>query len=104
MLITAERILENSCLANAVYRPERCFSGGWKPKPLWLILSEPRVRIKKSKRKATVEEIIKFGRRCAAHAKESISSLSHGDFLYDERGLPKLLFLTGFLLRWNDKA
>jgi hypothetical protein len=30
-----------------------------------------------------------IGKRCAAYIKEPISSLDHGDFLYDEQGLPK---------------
>ena len=46
-------------------------------------------RIRKQKRKATAAELLDIGRRCAAHFKEPVSSLDHGDFLYDERGLSR---------------
>jgi antitoxin VapB len=46
-------------------------------------------RLRQRKRKATVEEMMDIGKRCAAYIKEPISSMDHGDFLYDERGLPK---------------
>lgn len=39
--------------------------------------------------KATVEEILEIGRRCAAAMKEPGHSLDHAEWLYDERGLPK---------------
>ena len=40
-------------------------------------------------RKATVEDLLDIGRRCAAGMKESGHSLDHGDFFCDEIGLPK---------------
>jgi antitoxin VapB len=46
-------------------------------------------RIRKQKRKATAAELLEIGRRCAAHFKQPVSSLDHGDFLYDEHGLPR---------------
>ncbi len=52
-------------------------------------LRERLERVRKRSQKATVDELLNIGRRCAAHAKEPISSQDHGDFLYDERGLPK---------------
>ena len=51
-------------------------------------LRERLERIRKQRRKATAAELLDIGRRCAAHCKEPVSSLDHGDFLYDERGLP----------------
>lgn len=58
-------------------------------KAVTVALSERLDRVRKRNRKATVEEILKIGQRCAAHMKEPISSLDHGDFLYDAQGLPK---------------
>jgi antitoxin VapB len=52
-------------------------------------LRERLERLRRQKRKATVAEMMEIGKRCAAHIREPISSLDHGDFLYDERGLPK---------------
>ena len=51
-------------------------------------LRERLERICKQKRKATATELLEIGRRCASHFKKPVSSLDHGDFLYDERGLP----------------
>ncbi|MEO8377460.1 MAG: type II toxin-antitoxin system VapB family antitoxin, partial [Candidatus Sumerlaeota bacterium] len=40
--------------------------------------------------KATLtEELLQIGRECAAKIKEPMKSTDHGDFLYDENGLPK---------------
>ena len=58
-------------------------------KAVTIALRERLDRLLQRKRKATVEEMMDIGKRCAAYNKESISSLDHGDFLYDERGLPK---------------
>jgi antitoxin VapB len=52
-------------------------------------LRERLERLRKQKRKATATELLEIGRRCAAHIKQPVSSLEHGDLLYDERGLPK---------------
>jgi len=35
------------------------------------------------------ERLLRIGRDCAAHLKEPFRSIDHGDFLYDEKGLPK---------------
>jgi antitoxin VapB len=37
--------------------------------------------------RASAEELIEIGRRCAQHLKRA--PIGHGDLLYDERGLPK---------------
>lgn len=42
---------------------------------------------RRSNREALAKELLEIGRRCAAHARRD--RRSHGDFLYDERGLPK---------------
>ena len=39
---------------------------------------------------ALAGELLEIGRRCAAHgAEHKQDRLSHGEFLYDQRGLPK---------------
>jgi antitoxin VapB len=39
---------------------------------------------------ALASELLEIGRRCAAHgAQRQQDRRSHGDFLYDQRGLPK---------------
>lgn len=35
------------------------------------------------------EEVLQIGRECAARLKEPYRSIDHGEFLYDELGLPK---------------
>ncbi len=52
-------------------------------------LRERLERIRKQRQKVTASELLEIGRRCAAHMKQPVSSLDHGDFLYDARGLPK---------------
>ena len=54
-----------------------------------IALRERLDRLRQREQKATVAEMMEIGKRCAANIKEPISSLDHGDFLYDERGLPK---------------
>ncbi len=46
-----------------------------------------RVRNGRAKKKMSVEEILAIGRRIRKHIKGPI--VDHGEFLYDERGLPK---------------
>ena len=58
-------------------------------KAVTIALRERLDRLRQRERKATVAEMMEIGKRCADHIKEPISSLDHGDFLYDERGLPK---------------
>jgi antitoxin VapB len=58
-------------------------------KAVTIALRERLDRHRRGKRKATVEEMMDIGKRRAAYNKEPIPSLDHGDFLYDERGLPK---------------
>jgi antitoxin VapB len=52
-------------------------------------LRERLERLRKQRRKATATELLEIGRRCATHVKKPVSSLDHGDFLYDEHGLPQ---------------
>ena len=38
---------------------------------------------------ARVRELSAIGQRCASQLRDGPSAVEHGDFLYDERGLPK---------------
>jgi antitoxin VapB len=38
---------------------------------------------------ARVDRLMAIGRRCAGNLEEPNKSIDHGDFLYDEQGLPK---------------
>ncbi|MYD93397.1 MAG: transcription factor [Chloroflexi bacterium] len=38
---------------------------------------------------ALASELLAIGRRCASRLREGPSAVEHGDFLYDEHGLPK---------------
>ncbi len=35
------------------------------------------------------QRLLAIGRDCASHLREPYRSVEHGDFLYDERGLPR---------------
>ena len=51
-------------------------------------LRERLSRVRKGRSpEATVEDLLAIGRRCAATLKGK--PVNHGDFLYDERGLPR---------------
>ena len=38
---------------------------------------------------ARVQRLLAIGKRCASMLRDGPSAVDHGDFLYDERGLPK---------------
>ncbi len=38
---------------------------------------------------ARVQRLLAIGKRCASMLRDGPSAVEHGDFLYDERGLPK---------------
>ena len=50
-------------------------------------------RLEREKHERSVEtrvrELIAIGQRCASQLRDGPSAVEHGDFLYDERGLPK---------------
>lgn len=52
-----------------------------------------RERLEREQRERSVEarteELLAIGKRCAAMLRDGPSAEGHGDFLYDERGLPK---------------
>ena len=35
------------------------------------------------------QNVLKIGRECAAHLQKPSRSINHGEFLYDDKGLPK---------------
>ncbi len=53
-------------------------------------LRERLVRVKGLRdRTGTASRLLAIGSRCAAHVRRPAASQDHGDFFYDERGLPK---------------
>ena len=52
-----------------------------------------RERLERERRARSVEERVKelhaIGQHCASLLREGPSAIEHGDFLYDENGLPK---------------
>ena len=52
-----------------------------------------RERLEREQRERSVEarteELLAIGQRCAAMLRDGPSAADHGEFLYDERGLPR---------------
>ncbi|HEV2520774.1 MAG TPA: type II toxin-antitoxin system VapB family antitoxin [Candidatus Acidoferrales bacterium] len=46
-------------------------------------------RLQSEKGAGLADRLLSIGKDCAAHLKEPYRSLDHGEFLYDERGLPR---------------
>lgn len=46
-------------------------------------------RVRSASGMGKAERLLKIGRECAEHLSKSARSINHGDFLYDDRGLPK---------------
>ncbi len=46
-------------------------------------------RIRSASGMGKAERLLQIGRECAEHLPKSARSINHGDFLYDDRGLPK---------------
>ena len=50
-------------------------------------------RLEREKRERSIEERVRelhaIGQRCASMLRPGPSAVEHGDFLYDERGLPR---------------
>jgi antitoxin VapB len=46
-------------------------------------------RVRREQGESLAERLLAIGRDCAAHLREPYRSLDHGEFLYDERGLPR---------------
>ncbi len=52
-------------------------------------LEERLERVRERGKKGMAERLLEIGRDCAAHLKAPLRSIDHGDFLYDDKGLPK---------------
>lgn len=46
-------------------------------------------RLRAEKKGSLSERLLAIGKDCASHLKEPFLTIEHGDFLYDEKGLPK---------------
>ena len=46
-------------------------------------------RIRSDSRGSLADQLVSIGRDCAARLREPYASIEHGQFLYDDRGLPK---------------
>jgi antitoxin VapB len=47
-------------------------------------------RVQRDRHRAGLaKRLLDIGRRCAEHMEEPVTSLDHGELLYDERGLPR---------------
>jgi antitoxin VapB len=46
-------------------------------------------RVRKNEKKDLAERLMKIAKECGPLWKEAYRSISHGDLLYDEKGLPK---------------
>ena len=52
-------------------------------------LRERLARVRQEQGLSLADRLLAIGRDCAARLKEPFRSADHGDFLYDERGLPR---------------
>jgi antitoxin VapB len=46
-------------------------------------------RVRRERGGGLAHRLLAIGRECAAHLDEPFRSIDHGDWLYDERGLPR---------------
>lgn len=46
-------------------------------------------RVRGKRGDGMAERLLAIGKDCAAHLREPSLSVDHGDFLYDEKGLPR---------------
>ena len=46
-------------------------------------------RVRGKSKEDLAERLLEIGRDCAKHLREPFKSMDHGEFLYDEKGLPK---------------
>ncbi len=46
-------------------------------------------RVRREQSLSLADRLLKIGKDCAAHLKEPLRSVDHGDLLYDQRGLPR---------------
>ncbi|HUI18295.1 MAG TPA: type II toxin-antitoxin system VapB family antitoxin [Alphaproteobacteria bacterium] len=46
-------------------------------------------RLRRERNGGLAERLLAIGKDCAAHLKEPYRSIDHGEYLYDERGMPR---------------
>ncbi len=54
-----------------------------------IALRERLDRVRQERGLGLANRLLAIGKDCAVHIKEPFRSADHGDFLYDERGLPR---------------
>ena len=54
-----------------------------------IALRERLDRVRQERGLGLADRLLAIGKDCAVHIKEPFRSADHGDFLYDERGLPR---------------
>jgi len=52
-------------------------------------LRERLERLRRERNGGLAERLLAIGKDCAAHLKEPYRSIDHGEYLYDERGMPR---------------
>jgi antitoxin VapB len=52
-------------------------------------LRERLERLRRERKGSLAERLLAIGKDCAAHLKEPFRSIDHGEYLYDERGMPR---------------
>jgi antitoxin VapB len=52
-------------------------------------LRERLARLRQERRGSLADRLVAIGRDCAAHLTDDARSMDHGEFLYDEDGLPR---------------
>jgi len=52
-------------------------------------LRERLERLRRERNGGLAERLLAIGKDCAAHLKEPFRSIDHGEYLYDERGMPR---------------
>ena len=52
-------------------------------------LRERLERLRRERNGGLAERLLAIGKDCAAHLKEPFRSIDHGEYLYDEHGMPR---------------
>jgi antitoxin VapB len=46
-------------------------------------------RLQSEQREGLADRLVRIGKDCAAHLRKPFRTVDHGEFLYDEKGLPR---------------
>ena len=74
---------------NRLARELAAFTGESLTAAVTVAVRERLERLRGSNADSLAERLVKIGKDCAPHLKETFLAVDHGDLLYDERGLPK---------------